>query len=154
MTNRQIKRRKKVKSKELICQYCKQDHLGVSVFCEKYPRERNPMTKQNEGQEVAFPFFIPDETKGELMSPGLAQLDYACIHLKVPRTGKPWLDALIVESLRNEMAGRAMQGILCNNQVDSAKLQYAKMVYKIADAMISTGKGEDAINQNKETKSL
>ena len=57
--------------------------------------------------EVAFPFFIPDETKGELMSPGLSQLDYACIHLKVPRTKKPWLDELITESLRNEMAGRA-----------------------------------------------
>ncbi len=28
--------------------------------------------------------------------------DYACIHLKVPKTGKAWLDALITESLRNE----------------------------------------------------
>ena len=61
------------------------------------------MTNQNEGQEApAFPFFIPDETKGELMSPGLSQLDYACIHLKVPRTKKPWLDTLITESLRND----------------------------------------------------
>ena len=94
------------------------------------------MTKQNEEQEPVFPI----EHHG---IEGMRQLDYACIHLKVPKTGKPWLDALITESLRNEMAGRAMQGILCNNQVDSAKLQYAKMVYKIADAMIRVGKGEE-----------
>ena len=34
--------------------------------------------------------------------------DYACIHLKVPKTGKPWLDELITESLRNELAGRVL----------------------------------------------
>ncbi len=55
------------------------------------------MTNQNEGQEPAF----SGESR-EIYFFGLSKLDYACIHLKVPKTGKPWLDALITESLRNE----------------------------------------------------
>lgn len=77
------------------------------------------MIQPNEGQEkTEVPQF--DERKASAFSragfegnglvqdfgeAGISTLDYACIHLKVPRTGKPWLDALITESLRNEMAG-------------------------------------------------
>ena len=53
------------------------------------------MTKQNEEQEPVFPI----EHHG---IEGMSQFDYACIHLKVPKTGKVWLDALITESLRHD----------------------------------------------------
>ncbi len=75
------------------------------------------MTKDNEGQEAAFarPYSNDELWDGRAMGDrvqereaeiGLSKRDYACIHLKVPKTGKPWLDELITESLRNEMAGR------------------------------------------------
>ena len=96
------------------------------------------MTKPNEGQEQ--PAFPSHASLGNL-STGIAMKDYACIHLKVPKTGKPWLDALITESLRNEMAGRAMQGLMAFPG-QSTITKIAEYSYKCTDAMLSTGKGE------------
>ena len=95
-------------------------------------------TKDNEGQIGAFPCQF--DTR---LQYGLSQLDYACIHLKVPKTGKPWLDKLITESLRNEMAGRAMQGHLSNEMIDPDSALIPKWSYEVAATMLSTGKGDD-----------
>ena len=41
---------------------------------------------------------------------GISQRDYACIHLKVPKTGKPWLDDLIREAKKDELILRPQKG--------------------------------------------
>ncbi len=94
------------------------------------------MTQENEGQEKYYP------SEAFEFIHRLSKRDYACIHLKVPKTGKEWLDALITESLRNEMAGRAMQGIIANSGVDMYPRGLAKLAHEQADALLSTGKGE------------
>ena len=37
---------------------------------------------------------------------GLSKLEYACIHLRIPRTGDPELDALIAAAQRRDAAAR------------------------------------------------
>ena len=108
------------------------------------------MTKENEGQEPVFPFVygkdFEQSNAGEICS-GINIRDYACIHLKVPKTGKPWLDELITDSLRNEMAGRAMQGNLSNHRIDQDSYYRNNLIpilsYELADAMLQSGKGEN-----------
>lgn len=44
--------------------------------------------------------------------PGLSTRQYAAIHLCVPSSGTPWLDAMIREALRDRIATAALQGLL------------------------------------------
>ena len=46
---------------------------------------------------------------------GLTAREHACIQLRVPKSGDAELDALIRESVRQELAGMAMQGFLASN---------------------------------------
>lgn len=46
---------------------------------------------------------------------GMTLREYACIKLRVPRTGKPWLDEIINESRRDHFAGQAMLGELASD---------------------------------------
>lgn len=54
----------------------------------------------------------PDGTWNQTYDPGITLRQYACIHLKVPDSGLPELDALIEKSLLNDFVGKAMQGLL------------------------------------------
>lgn len=45
---------------------------------------------------------------------GLSAREYAAIKLRVPDSGTEWLDAMIRKSLRDELAAKAMQGLLAN----------------------------------------
>lgn len=45
---------------------------------------------------------------------GLTIQQYAAIHLRVPNSGDAALDEMIRQSLRDELAARAMQGMLSN----------------------------------------
>jgi hypothetical protein len=92
--------------------------------------------------KCAFPVF--DGRGGadyECTDAGLTAKQYAAIHLKVPRSGDPELDAMIRESRRAEFA---------ENVIDTAFCQYAAvgkknpsidevvaMAHKIANAMIA-----------------
>jgi len=42
---------------------------------------------------------------------GLSAVEYAAIHLKVPKSGTPWLDEMIEEANRQDLAGVLMQGM-------------------------------------------
>jgi hypothetical protein len=44
--------------------------------------------------------------------------EYAAILLKVPDSGKEWLDEMIVKSLRNDLAAKAMQGCLSYSNIN------------------------------------
>lgn len=45
---------------------------------------------------------------------GLTAREHAAIHLRVPMSGNPWLDAMITESRRWDAAQAAMQGELAS----------------------------------------
>jgi hypothetical protein len=51
----------------------------------------------------------PDENPG--VFPGLTKYEYAAIHLKVPRSGDPDIDAMIRESRRDEFAKAVLNKI-------------------------------------------
>jgi hypothetical protein len=76
---------------------------------------------------------------------GLTIKQYAAIHLKVPRSGDPEIDAMIRESQRAEFAGQALAGIsyeYFSNDINrgSAKAdisQIAHCALLVADAMIA-----------------
>ena len=69
---------------------------------------------------------------------GMTLRQYAAIQLKVPNSGTEWLDSMICESLANEFAGKAMQGISsrkdCVNEIDLERL--ANQAHDIAGAMM------------------
>lgn len=44
---------------------------------------------------------------------GFSRRERACIDLRIPESGDTELDALIEKAQRQEMAGKAMQGLLC-----------------------------------------
>ncbi len=61
----------------------------------------------------------------------------AAIALKVPNTGIKEIDDMIRESLRNELAAKAMQGIIMHPQgLAGLWDDAAQESYKMADAML------------------
>lgn len=75
---------------------------------------------------------------------GLTKLEYACIQLKVAKTDKAWLDDLILESRKNELAGIAMAGLMLRfEEKGFCDIDMCGAAYDIADAMIKAGNNED-----------
>lgn len=70
------------------------------------------------GSGPAFPEYaqLPDGHGGYYphFIPGLSLRQYAAIKLRVPDSGEEWLDEMILRSLRDEFAGRAMQGLIAS----------------------------------------
>ena len=64
---------------------------------------------------------------------GMTLRQYAAIKLRVPNSGTDWLDEMIRQSLRDELAGKAMQGILSGGLASRLSFDEA---YSSADAMI------------------
>lgn len=65
--------------------------------------------------------------------------EYAAIRLKVPDSGVAWIDEMILESNRNELAAMILQGMLSygggsNNK--SPASYFADYCYEIADAIM------------------
>ena len=52
--------------------------------------------------------------------PGMTLRDYACIHLRIPQTGKDWLDEIIRKSQLNEFAGQALVGEIADAMQERA----------------------------------
>lgn len=70
---------------------------------------------------------------------GMTLRQYAAIKLRVPDSGTDWLDAMIVEAKRDELAAKAMQGLIAGTGIwahdeDDSGLQ--KNACLIADAML------------------
>ena len=62
---------------------------------------------------------------------------YACIHLKVPKSGDPELDSLIRESLRADIAKAAMQVLLAGAGSGFSHEAIADLAAIHADALLS-----------------
>jgi hypothetical protein len=71
---------------------------------------------------------------------GMTLREYAAIQLKVPSSGNEELDALIWESMRNDLAAKAMPAVWSNIDpempFDVAVTQTAEAAYELADAMM------------------
>ena len=70
---------------------------------------------------------------------GMTLRQYAAIKLRVPNSGADWLDAMIVEAKRDELAAKAMQSFLLDKDRDSFTFgQWARAAYEMADAVLET----------------
>ena len=68
---------------------------------------------------------------------GMTLRQYAAIKLKVPDSGTDWLDDMICQSLRNDFAAKALQGICASGpDTDWTNLRLAAEAYDLADAMM------------------
>jgi len=90
------------------------------------------------GQEPAFPSSTDRADEGFVGYFGISARDYACIHLKVPETGKDWLDAIITKAERRELAAAALTGLLSHSGglLDSQLYRLVEHAYDCADACL------------------
>lgn len=56
---------------------------------------------------------VPTGSMADYQYLGLTKRERACIDLRIPESGDAELDALIEKARRQEVAGNAMQGLLC-----------------------------------------
>ena len=68
---------------------------------------------------------------------GMTLRQYAAIKLRVPNSGTDWLDEMIRESLRDELAAMAMQGMVTAEYAGTYRSAiWANDAYEVADAML------------------
>jgi hypothetical protein len=71
---------------------------------------------------------------------GMTLRQYAAIALKVPDSGTDWLDHMIRQSLRDEFAGRAMDGfnrhMVAYEWGEDVEAKASRRAYEIADSML------------------
>ncbi len=60
-------------------------------------------TYQSKQNDLAFPVEFTYPNGHKEFNNGLTKIQYACIHLKLPKSGTLWLDALIQESNQNDI---------------------------------------------------
>lgn len=70
---------------------------------------------------------------------GLTARQHAAIILGVPDSGVAWLDAMIRRKQRDDLAARAMQGIMADSEAEGSWSEIAYRAYSIADAMLKAG---------------
>ena len=100
--------------------------------------------ERNDSQEPALPMLGIDSTisqTGERVEynnmgyNGFSKREYAAIKLRVPDSGKEWLDDMIRRANRREIANRVMQGVLVDPQ-NSLIPVVIKDCYEFADEML------------------
>ncbi|WP_257819814.1 hypothetical protein [Burkholderia glumae] len=68
---------------------------------------------------------------------GMSLRAYAAINLRVPNSGIDWLDDMIRASMRDELAAKAMQAFIGNNDRGLIDMPWvAEGGYKIADFVL------------------
>ncbi len=99
-----------------------------------------------ENSGPAFPCeTVGADEHGEYRLPwqGMTLRQYAAIKLRVPNSGTDWLDEMIRESLRDDLAAKAMQGICAHHDTwGLPDAGIATKTYVIADAMLAA-RGEE-----------
>jgi len=112
------------------------------------------MSEKTETGGPAFP--VGFQKEGCIaMKGGMTIREYAAIKLRVPNSGTDWLDEMIRESLQDELAAKAMQGLISNDQDyeiwgdwiengfedrQSIVNVYAEAAYEIAGALLKAQK--------------
>jgi hypothetical protein len=70
---------------------------------------------------------------------GMTLREYAAIKLKVPDSGTDWLDDMIRQSIRDDFAAKAMQGMMHDVSQPVGEV-IAEWAYQVADAMLKARK--------------
>lgn len=69
---------------------------------------------------------------------GMTLREYAAIHLRMPNSGVDWLDDMIREARRDELAAKAMQGFLAHPENGNEDVgQITEWSYMQANAMLA-----------------
>lgn len=91
----------------------------------------------------AFPQDLQGRRGDDPQYQGMTIRQYAAIKLKVPNSGTDWLDEMILESLRNDLAAKALAAVMAewakhgpDNWEDEGKTTIAEVSYDFADAML------------------
>jgi len=66
---------------------------------------------------------------------GMTLRQYAAIKLKVPDSGVDWLDEMIRQSIKDDFAAKAMQGMMHDVSQPVGEV-IAEWAYQVADAML------------------
>lgn len=93
------------------------------------------MSEQINTGGQAFPCLEASTSGPDLGDPGMTLRQYAAIKLRVPSSGTDWLDDMIRESKRDELAATAMAGLMPNNGLNWME-SVALASYGMADAML------------------
>ena len=95
------------------------------------------MKKENDNSAFPLPDIYYPNGDIEYGSGGLTKREYAAIHLRVPQSGNEELDAMIREAQRNELASRAMEGLVSQLNLYHVSVdEVAELSYRQADAML------------------
>lgn len=87
---------------------------------------------------AAFPLPLnPGEHRRGGPDDGMTLRHYAAIHLRVSDSGTEWLDDMIRQGVRDDLAAKAMQGAMANHHVKETAENRAEWAYEIADAMLA-----------------
>ena len=88
--------------------------------------------------ETGGPAFPGQYDHGHTMESwtGMTLRQYAAIKLKVPNSGTDWLDEMIKKSLHDDLAAKAMQGLLADSSLSAKAEEFAWRSYVIADVMM------------------
>jgi len=84
----------------------------------------------------AFPTEVWDAEGIPQHTEGMTLRQYAAIKLSVPSSGDEWLDDMIRTSLRDELAAKAMQGLMADPNTITDEDNIASVCYRIARGMM------------------
>lgn len=89
-------------------------------------------------EDHAFPFVeMNAEGQPTAIETGMTLRQYAAIKLRVPNSGTDWLDEMIRQSLRDELAAKAMQALVAGDlRPGTTEDEITEVSYGLADAMI------------------
>ena len=89
-------------------------------------------------EDHAFPLVeMNAEGQPTAIETGMTLRQYAAIKLRVPNSGTDWLDEMIRQSLRDELAAKAMQAMVSAEFAESFRPSgWKDEAYKMADAML------------------
>ena len=92
--------------------------------------------------EPAFPRpYVSDPTKqyeaADFGCYGISLRVYAAIQLRVPDSGIPELDAMILEARKLDWAGMALQALITNGNIPTDDIRVAKVALEYGHAMLS-----------------
>lgn len=95
-------------------------------------------TKDNGGPAFPREDYQANGNNGKLGQEGMSLRAYAAVSLRVPDSGTPWLDDMIRQSLRDEFAAKAMQGLVAAGPAHliGSNKKLVPFSYEIADAML------------------
>lgn len=81
---------------------------------------------------------LTETTYREVENSGMSLRQYAAIKLRVPNSGTGWLDDMIREAKRDELAAQAMQGIIASCSEGWVKSpDAARWAYEYADEALA-----------------